>query len=378
MAMLNIEEPLEVDAETLKKKIDMGEDFVLLDVRSPLEYQAWRFEYGGVRPILLPVQDLFSEPEGVLARIPQNKEVLVVCAHGNRSLVAAQMLSSLGYRAKSVRGGMNHLNAICDPAQVRLKHGALLVLQIRRIVRGCVGYVVASLESGEAVIVDPQLACYTSYIDQARKLGVKVKAIVDTHRPLDHVSGAKQLSEWLGAPAVTLGAGDQGALRLGGLRLEPVKRAAGPAPILLYGDQETPVALLSGDTLFLEGYGRPDLPEYSSIEEGIGGLFQLYEWLFTELQEDLTLLPSHALPQNIASGVPHQTTIGQLKSTLWSPKPTKAGFADLLLNHMPPKPANHQIIAQINREPNRYPLDERLLRDLESGGNNMIVRPRAQ
>jgi len=36
--MLSIEEPLEVGPETLKHKIDSGEEFVLLDVRTPWEY----------------------------------------------------------------------------------------------------------------------------------------------------------------------------------------------------------------------------------------------------------------------------------------------------------------------------------------------------
>lgn len=377
MAMLSIEEPLEVEPETLKHKIDVGEDFVLLDVRSPLEFEAWRFEYGGVRPILLPIQDLFSEPEAVLSRIPQNKEVLVVCAHGNRSLVAAQILSSLGYRAKSVRGGMNHLNRVCDVAQVGLGAGGLVVLQLRRIVRGCVGYIVASVESAEAVIVDPQHVCHASYIDHARRLGVKVKAIVETRTPFDHVSGAPSLSEWFDAPVVRFG-GERPAqpITLGGFRLEPAPTApASSTPLLLYEGGGVPAALLSGDALFLEGFGRPDTSQ--SIEGEVDALFRFYDWCFTQLPEDLIVLPSHTTPKSLVRGEPLQATLGELRGKLWSPKPSRDVFADLLLSRIPPKPANHQVIAQINRHPERYlPLvDERQLRDLESGDNNMIVKP---
>lgn len=375
MAMLSIEEPLEVDAEALKQKIDALEDFVLLDVRAPLECKAWPFEYAGVAPIPLPLQDLFTQPESILSRIPPNKEVLVVCAHGNRSLVAAQLLSSLGYRAKSVRGGMNQLNGVCDIAQLWLEEGSLAILQLRRILKGCVGYIVASHESGEALIVDPQHACHPSYIEQVRRLGVKVKAIVETHTPLDHVSGAPILSRLLGAQTVRLGGSEGKEITVGGLKLEPAPlNLPTQKPALLYLEGEKrPLTLFSGDTLFLEGYGRPD--GYSPIEKVAEALYEMYEWVFTKLPEDLLVLPSHSLPASLAKGKPYQATVKELKERLWSPKPQREGFLDLLLAHTPPKPANHEIIAEINRSPEKHLayINDWQIRELESGQNNMIV-----
>ncbi|PSO07114.1 hypothetical protein B9Q04_12570, partial [Candidatus Marsarchaeota G2 archaeon BE_D] len=79
---------------------------------------------------------------------------------------------------------------------------------------------------------------------------------------------------------------------------------------------------------------------------------------------------------NIRKGNPIQATLGEIKSRLWSPKPRPDELLDFLLKHLPQKPANHELIAQINTNPQKYlPIaDERQLRDIESGQNNMIIR----
>jgi glyoxylase-like metal-dependent hydrolase (beta-lactamase superfamily II)/rhodanese-related sulfurtransferase len=380
--MLSIEEPLEVGPETLKHKIDSGEEFVLLDVRTPWEYDAWSINYAGVEPLLLPVQDLFSQPEAVLERIPLNKEVLIVCAHGNRSLFAAQILTSLGYRAKSVRGGMNMLNALCDTAEIHID-SELLILQIRRIVKGCVGYILASRETGEAAIVDPQHLAHTSCLEETKRLGLRVVAVVETHRPLDHISGGHKLSETLKAPLYTFStlqpAPNPETIRLGSYTLQPVtlnQHLNYTILVLSKPGSKTPTAVFTGDLLFTDGYARPDTLGAANLEEQAKALYQLYDWLFENIPADTVVLPSHCTPQNIRKGNPIQATLGEIKSRLWSPKPRPDELLDFLLKHLPQKPANHELIAQINTNPQKYlPIaDERKLRDIESGQNNMIIR----
>jgi rhodanese-related sulfurtransferase/glyoxylase-like metal-dependent hydrolase (beta-lactamase superfamily II) len=383
--MLNIEEPIEVEPETLKQKIDLGEEFVLLDVRTPWEHEAWGFNYSGVRPVLLPIQDLFSQPDDALAKIPKDKEVFVLCAHGNRSLFAAEMLCSLGYRAKSVRGGINMINTVCDVAQINLP--GITLLQVRRIAKGCVGYIIVSNDSSEAVIVDPQYLCHNNYVELVRRLGLKVTGIVDTHVPLDHLSWSSSLSERLGAPVYKLGNpltdGGQAKKETTTISLNPYSDAAtillrwqpqlGVLSIYSSGEH-VPDAVFAADTLCAYGYGRPDatmVPPHQRAKE----LYLIYETLFTELGDQVLVLPSHCDPASLRRGVPQQTTVGELRRKLWSPKPSPERFTDYLLSSLPPKPANHEAIAQLNAHPQRLipAFNEKQLRDLEGGSNNMCV-----
>jgi rhodanese-related sulfurtransferase len=86
---------LEIEPDALKERLDSREDIYILDVRTPEEYQAWRISYDRHQnPALIPVDQLFGPQNKALERIPKHKEIVTVCAHGNRSMMAAS--SSLG------------------------------------------------------------------------------------------------------------------------------------------------------------------------------------------------------------------------------------------------------------------------------------------
>jgi rhodanese-related sulfurtransferase len=78
--------------------MEKGDDFLLLDVRSPGEYAADAIE--GSR--LLPVQELSLR----VRELPRDKEIIVYCRVGNRSAFAASYLSRLGYTVKNLEGGI--------------------------------------------------------------------------------------------------------------------------------------------------------------------------------------------------------------------------------------------------------------------------------
>ena len=71
----------------------------LLDVRTPEEYK--QGHVGGAE--LIPL-DILSAKKG---RIPKDREVICICESGSRSGVATRQLSSLGYKASNMRGGMS-------------------------------------------------------------------------------------------------------------------------------------------------------------------------------------------------------------------------------------------------------------------------------
>ena len=70
---------------------------VVIDVREPYEYLSGHVP--GAR--LMPLQTVPAHGRD----LPAGRPVYVICATGNRSLVAAEWLGQLGYDARSVSGG---------------------------------------------------------------------------------------------------------------------------------------------------------------------------------------------------------------------------------------------------------------------------------
>lgn len=89
------------------EKIRVGEDIILLDVRTLGEYEEVHLE----NSILLPVQELSQQSLSNvgLGESAKDKEIIIYCRSGARSKTAYDIMSSLGYtNIKSVSGGMIH------------------------------------------------------------------------------------------------------------------------------------------------------------------------------------------------------------------------------------------------------------------------------
>jgi len=82
----------------LREKKIKGEDFLLLDVRTPAEHVDDAIEGS----YLLPVQELASR----VGELPRGREIVVYCRVGNRSAFAASYLARLGYKVKNLEGGI--------------------------------------------------------------------------------------------------------------------------------------------------------------------------------------------------------------------------------------------------------------------------------
>ena len=86
-----------VDARTAKRLADDGA--TLVDVREVSEYEAGH----APRAIHIPYEEL----EGRLGELPRGREVVVYCASGVRSSLAASLLDRRGIPAANVRGGFS-------------------------------------------------------------------------------------------------------------------------------------------------------------------------------------------------------------------------------------------------------------------------------
>jgi adenylyltransferase/sulfurtransferase len=88
----------EITVEELKKKMDRKENFLLLDVREPGEYQTAKI----AGSTLIPLKTL----PGRLTELKKDQEIVVHCHHGGRSYQACQFLRAQGYNAVNVEDGI--------------------------------------------------------------------------------------------------------------------------------------------------------------------------------------------------------------------------------------------------------------------------------
>jgi len=79
--------------------IKSNKNIYILDIRTPQEVKA-----DGKIPNshLIPLYQLSKN----INKLPKDKEIIVYCRSGNRSVAAARLLSSLGYKVYNLNGGI--------------------------------------------------------------------------------------------------------------------------------------------------------------------------------------------------------------------------------------------------------------------------------
>ncbi|HEY1286186.1 MAG TPA: MBL fold metallo-hydrolase [Solirubrobacterales bacterium] len=171
---------------------------------------------------------------------------------------------------------------------------------------GCASYLVGDSGSGIAVVIDPQWDI-DPYLQLSRLHGVEIEHVLETHNHADHVSGHGRLARATGATIhVNRLAGaeyehdpidDGWVLELGeGTAIEAM-HTPGHRPehtsFLLRdpGRGGDPVAVLTGDSLFVGDVARPDL----AIEprEGAAAIFHSLHDRLLALPDEVEVWPGH-------------------------------------------------------------------------------------
>ncbi len=108
------------DPESLKDRIDAGEDVTLLDARMQSDYDEWRIDGENVTSLNIPYFEFLEDDiDGdVLAQIPDDHEVTVLCAKGGASEYVAGTLAEHGYDVNHLEDGMNGWASIYEAVEV--------------------------------------------------------------------------------------------------------------------------------------------------------------------------------------------------------------------------------------------------------------------
>lgn len=276
-------------------------DLFILDVRNEDAFKDWQVEGKNVEILNIPYFDLLEGVESVLPRIPADKPVIVVCAkEGSSKFVAEQLVEAADRDVYYLEGGMKTWSEHVEPVKIGdLSDGGELY-QFVRIGKGCLSYMVIS--GGEAIVIDP-VRLTDVYTDFLKQKNAVLKYAVDTHLHADHISGGRMLAEKTGASyyipeddakEVTFSyqpLNNNDVLQAGKTEIA-VQALYSPGHTIgstsLIVDNRY---LLTGDILFIDSIGRPDLA--GKAEDWVGDLRASLYVTYQTLNDDLWVLPAH-------------------------------------------------------------------------------------
>lgn len=162
---------------------------------------------------------------------------------------------------------------------------------------------------GYIAVVDP-VRDVGIYMQEARKAGMKIKYILETHRNEDYISGARELSEKTGAIIYISGHEDLGhvygekikdgfVLDIGRISLKAIHTPGHTLGHLSYtlfeGDKKRPYMVFTGDCLFMGDAGRTDFYGKENLEKMTGLLYESIFEKLLPLGDGVLMFPAHGV-----------------------------------------------------------------------------------
>ncbi|MDQ6837593.1 MAG: MBL fold metallo-hydrolase [Actinomycetota bacterium] len=251
---------------------------------------------------------------------------------------------------------------------------------------GCLSqasYLIADEASGRAVVIDPRRDI-TEYLSMAEAQGLRIELIVLTHVHADFIPGHTELEEATGAetamgaaspvsfPIRRLVDGERLALgeRSTGVTLE-VLSTPGHTPesitlaVYEHDHDAVPVALLTGDTLFIGDVGRPDLlgSEGRTAQQMAGDLYRSLRTRIMTFPDSVLIYPGHGAGSACGKALSEDTvsTLGDQRGGNYALAPmSEEEFVAALTDGMADPPAYFHDDVALNRlghesfDPHRY------------------------
>ena len=367
-----MENKIGMTATTLQNWLEQKENVAVLDVRPKEQREEWQIPGS---TYVDAYQRLNANDPSVLDEItiPENVPVVIVCAAGRTSQIAADKLRKKGIEAYSLEGGMKAWSMAWNTATITFDD--FKVLQFRRTGKGCLSYILIS--ENEAAIVDASLPleAYEQVLSENR---LTVKFVMDTHIHADHLSRSKQLAEKFNVPLYLPAQNkiaftfkpltDDVSLSLGHVSIKPINTPGHTLESTSYLIDEK--ILLTGDTLFIDSIGRPDLK--ASTEEAkqkAGLLFYSLQKLIT-LDDSIIVLPGHTSKPVEFNNIPIQASLASIKQNVSMLRLGEDEFVETILQRIPPTPPNYLAIVEKNISGN---YDDVNPEELEAGANRCAI-----
>ncbi|MFD1568473.1 MBL fold metallo-hydrolase [Halolamina litorea] len=354
-----------ITAERLRDLIDADEEFVLFDTRSPDSFEDWHIADARNVEYSSNDDELIGEFDPDV--IGDDDTVVTICATGSSAGKFATYLEAEGYAddVKTVDGGMEAWSMVYDEVPIATENDDLVVVQLQRRSKGCLGYLVGSKRAGEAALIDVTRAT-DEFLDAATSRGLAVTRVLDTHIHADHISRGRRLADRLGVP-YHLGAPAESrdpqfefdpiepndTVELGDVEIKAVHTPGHTTGMTSYlVDNE---ALLTGDTLFVESIGRTEL-QFADADARDGARIQ-YDTLHQAIMtapNDVKILPGHFSVTDdgeyvdVTPGQPMFSTVGYLWENNEILRLPEEEFVDHMFENLPSKPPNYERVIATN------------------------------
>jgi len=361
-----------IDTNTLSNWLESGKQVTVLDIRPKEQREEWKIR-GSIY-----VDDYKKLNEGdpsVLDEIsiPQNTPVVTVCAAGRTSQIAASELRKKGIEAYSLENGMRGWSLAWNKAILNFK--GYQIIQLRRTGKGCLSYIISSQD--EAIIVDASLPIEV-YESALKENNWQLKAVMETHIHADHLSRSKQVADKFHVPLmlpvpnkVQFDFKKLADNEIINFKHPQIKVIATPGHTIesvcfLINDE----VLLSGDTIFTNAIGRPDLKADEKETKRRAELLYASLQKLLQLKEEIIVIPAHTNSPIDFDGKPISATLLEIKKNVSVLKLDKETFVKNILDKLPPPPSNYLSIVEKNLTGN---ISDVKPIDLETGANRCAI-----
>ncbi|MBU8908711.1 MBL fold metallo-hydrolase [Desertibacillus haloalkaliphilus] len=369
-----------ISVEELTKKILNGEQIFILDVRNTGDFDDWKIEGENVHIINQPYFDLIDSIDPIMEHLPKGEPIYVICAKGGSSEFVAQQIAEAGYdHVYSIEGGMKAWSEHLEPIKVGSLTGGGSIYQFVRIGKGCLSYLIESNQEAAVIDTARMIEPYEKFMSEHQ---VKLTHVLDTHLHADHISGGRVLAEKLGATyhlppkdaeEVTYSYAkleDGEEIKVGNVTIKAIYspgHTIGSTSFII-DDQY----LLTGDILFIDSIGRPDLA--GKAEDWVGDLRDTLYSRYKKLADELMVLPAHYM------GIKEMNKDGSVSAKLGKLYKENHGlnisdenqFRKTVTENLPPQPNAHQEIRETNM--GKISPDLEAQREMEIGPNRCAVR----
>lgn len=240
-------------------------------------------------------------------------------------------------------------------------------MYVKQLYTGCLSEAAYFIESnGEAAVIDP-LRDTELYLELAKEKNASIKYIFETHLHADFVSGHLDLSKQTQAPIVygpqtettfpAHIAKDGEIFKIGQITLEVIHTPGHTIEstcYLLRDENNKAHCIFTGDTLFVDDVGRPDLSSGDMTKEELASImYDTIQQKILPLQDDIIVYPAHGPGSSCGKNLGPDTssTIGEQKKTNYALQPqTREEFIKAVTSGLGAAPAYFSVNAKINKE----------------------------
>lgn len=370
-----------IQSSEVAKRVIAKESLFILDVRNIDAFEDWKIEGERNRYLNVPYFELLDGIEEIEVQLPKNEEILVVCAKEGSSIMVAEILEEAGYTVGYLSGGMKAWSEYLEPVKIADLQSGGELYQFVRIGKGCLSYMI--LSGGEAAIIDATRMTDV-FKDFAEEHDVKITNVFDTHLHADHISGGRHIANATGATywlppkdaeeVVFEYAALEGdtSIQIGKTKID-IQALYSPGHTI--GSTSFIVDdsyLMTGDILFIDSIGRPDLAGLA--DDWVSDLRESLYSRYKELSGGLTVLPAHFM---IMEELNDDGSVSERLEVLYKKNhglniKDEEEFKELVTGNLPPQPNAYQEIRQTNM--GKIQPDEETQREMEIGPNRCAVR----